>query len=203
MKDITYATKCWAGDWDRIFTYHPDADIVYGNNMEPEQIEQAKKNYGKKFVYIGETDAPYYYPERYAVDHTKTKYILWYAGDVVPPYDDWLRPALLLLESYPIVSPYWGGNWAEYVQGSKREENGFEETDWGCLTHFFSDQAYVAKTKTMQGIDYNVQHEIGGKYPAHGGESFEKRVAMWLAATGNKRATLREYTYRHTPREHK
>lgn len=192
---IIYATKTWGGDIDRVFSYHPKPDLVIGNNL------------GFDFIDMGATDEPYFTPEYRAIKEAKKRkatHILWYASDVLPPEDDWVSAALPLLKKYPIVSPFWEWNYQDYVGTANREEKGgFEETDFGFVEHFFSDQAYIAKVSTMLGIDYNADHPIKVHYPPHGGNSFECRVAQWLAKTGQKRAVLKDFRYKHTRSEEK
>lgn len=193
---IVYATKCWNGDKDRVFSYHPDPDLVIGNNL------------GFKFVDIGETAEPYYVPELRAVVEAHkmgADYILWYAGDVLPPKQKWTEKAIKLLKKYPIASPFWEDNYTDFVGTARREQEktGFEETDFGFADHAFSDQAYFAKVQTMMDIDYDIDHPIRSIYPPHGGNSFECRVGQWLAHTGKKRAVLKDYKYKHTPSNEK
>lgn len=193
---ILYATKTWRGDIERVLSYHPKPDLVIGNNL------------GFKFVDMGNTDDPYYAPELRAVNEASVmgaEYILWYASDVLPPEKNWTRKAIKLLDKYPIVSPFWESNYGDFVRTAQRERErtGFEETDFGFEDHAFSDQAYFAKVKTMLEINCNLDHPIKAIYPPHGGNSFECRVAQWLAATGKKRAVLKDYQYKHTPRDEK
>lgn len=200
---ITYATKCWSGDYDKVWSYHPNADLVVGNNMSPDEIKKARKIYKDKFVYAGEGHA-YTLGERFAVDNIPTGYILWYAGDVTPPKEDWTKVAIKLLDKYPIVSPFMQENWENVVGTATREQyGGFELTDFGYEDHFFSDHAYFAKVSTMKNIDYELDHPIKTRYPSHGENSFERRVAQWLSVTGNKRAVLKDFRYRHTPNNEK
>lgn len=192
MKDITYCTKTWRGEFGDFLGYHPKVDLVIGNNL------------GFKFHDMGDTADHYYLPELEAVKQCKTKYILWYAADVTPPKGNWVKEALPLLKKYPIVSPFWTENYSSYADYARREAKaGFEETDFGFADHAFSDQAYVAETKTMRDIDYDCDHSIKSLYPIHGGNSFECRVAQWLATTGKKRAVLSGFQYRHTTAEEK
>lgn len=195
MPRILYCTKTYKEDIDKVFSYHPKPDLVIGNNL------------GFKFIDIGDTDDPYFAPEMKAIDQayvSGAEYILWYAGDALPPKKDWITPALKLLEKYPIVSPFWEDNFTDYVRTSKAQNRGiFTETDFGFEDQFFSDQAYIAKVKTMKNIDYSLDHPIKQFYPQHGGNSFECRVGQWLATTDQKRAVLKDFTYRHTPKSEK
>lgn len=156
---------------------------------------------------MGETKKPYYLPELRAIKEAKKRkatHILWYASDVKPPKEDWVKVALPLLKDYPMVSPFWESDYQGYVDLSRREANGgFEEKDWGFEDHFFSDQAYLAKVSTMLAINYDTDHPIKAYYPEHGGNSFECRVAQWLASTGKKRAVLKDFRYKHTTKQEK
>lgn len=194
---IIYATKAWGKDIKDVFSYHPKPDLVVANNL------------GFRLIDIGETDEPYYQPELQAVYQAEdmgAEYILWYASDVKPPEGDWVTPALKLLKKYAVVSPFWEMNATDFARTAQREVHrgtGFKETDFGFEDYVFSDQAYLAKIKTMLEIDYETDHPVKNLYPPHGGNSFERRVAQWLAATGKKRAVLTSFQYRHTPRDEK
>lgn len=172
---ITYATKLWQGTLDAL-ARHPEADLVITNNTHA------------KIIDIGKTD-PYFSPELEAVKRCKTKYILWYSGDVIPPTTDWVAEALPYLDKYPIVtcmdklSVFPGGI----------EEN-FE-------TYHFSDQCYIAKAKYMWNIDYDTTHRIAIDYPEHGGNSFERRVAQYLSNQGTPLLVLANHRYEHLIKE--
>lgn len=192
MSKIVYATKAW-NDLPSVMKYHPNVDMLIINNS-PIQI-----------IDIGETTEPYYQPELRAVNAVgEEDYILWYAGDVIPPKTDWVPDALKLLKDYPIVSPFWEQNYDDYIRTAEREaKGGFKLTEFGFEDQFFSDQAYLAYARTMKNIDYNLDHPIKHCYPPHGGNSFECRVAQWLASTDQKRAVLKNHTYRHITRSEK
>lgn len=194
MKTL-YATKMWGGDAHQVFSYHPKPDLVIANNL------------GFKIVDIGETADCYYKPELQAILQAHKlgyDYILWYASDVKPPAEDWTEAALPLLDKYPMVSPFWESNFDDYVRMMKQQERCSNEvTDFGFADQFFSDQAYFAKVETMLKIDYDTEHSIRQYYPQHGGNSFECRIAQWLANTNQLRAVLRDFSYRHTTRDEK
>lgn len=190
---IFYATKAW-NDLRDVVKRHKKADLTILNNL------------GDKYLYM-ETGDVYYEPELRAVQEAHArgaKYILWYAGDVIPPERDWTKEAIKLLDKYPIVSPRQNEPYREYVSMAKAQ--GYpqlEETDFGFTTVLFSDHAYMAKTSTMNAIDYDSDNQIKDYYPNHGGNSFERRVAQWLANTNQRVAVLRDYTFHHIPKEDK
>jgi len=192
-----YVTKCWKEDFKDVLSYHPNPDLVIGNNL------------GFDFVDMGPTNQPYYQPEYRALVEAKRRgatYIMWFAGDVQPQFDieDFKKKALSILKDYPMVRPFWQESYGDYVTLARREEKGgFKETDWGFETEVFSDHAYFAKVNTMLSIDYETVHNIRDLYPQHGGNSFECRVGQWLAAKGKKSAVLRDFQYRHSPKEEK
>ena len=189
---IFYATKAW-NDLRDVLKRH-DADFTILNNL------------GDKYLYL-ETGDVYYEPERRAVEEAVTRgaeYILWYAGDVVPPEKDWTKQAIKLLDKYPIVSPFHEDQYKEYVMMAKAQGyHKLEETDFGYTTVLFSDHAYIAKTRTMADIDYEIDNPIKDYYPRHGGNSFERRVAQWLAHTDKRVAVLKDYKFHHIPKEEK
>lgn len=197
---ITYMTKGWAGDMSEVIKRHKEADVIIGNNLD-------KKYKDKRIVDIGGTGEPYYIPELEAVKRCKTKYILWYAGDVIPHKGDWLEEAIKLLEKYPIVRPSHmqdERSYRNYVDAALSQPGmQLEETEFGYTTVMFSDHGYIAKTKTMQNIDYDVVHQIRDYYPLHGGNSFERRVAQWLATNDLRVAIIKDWVVKHISKEEK
>lgn len=174
MKDITYATKIWRREFVQVLERHRGAELIIANNL------------GKRIVDIGDTDDKYYLPELEAVKQCETKYILWYSSDVIPPETDWVSEAIPLLEQYPIVSCRWDDD----------DRHGVK-TDFGWTDYHFTDQCYIAKADYMRSIDYDTEHPIARDYPQHGGNSFERRVAQWLANQGTPVAFLTNHRYHH------
>lgn len=177
MKSITYATKLWQGDLEAL-ARHANADVVYANNTHA------------KIVDLGKVDEPYYMPELEAVKRCKTKYLLWYSADVIPPETDWIPEAIYLLETYPIVTCRWDIYEVE-------KQNPVDITDFGWTTFHFSDQCFIAKADYMRRINYDTEHLISADYPLHGKNSFERRVAQWLANQGTPIAVLGNHQYKH------
>jgi len=190
---IFYATKAW-NDLKDVVRRHPKANFTILNNL------------GDEYLYL-ETGDVYYEPELRAVREASARgyeYILWYAGDVVPPKKDWTKQAIKLLDKYPIVSPFQNELFREYVEMAKAQ--GYpklEETKFGFTTVLFSDHAYMAKTSVMNQVDYELDDPIKDHYPKHGGNSFERRVAQWLSKTDQRVAVLKDYTFYHIPSEDK
>lgn len=170
---ITYATKIWRGEFLQVLERHRGANLIVANNLN------------RTIIDIGDTVDKYYLPELEAVRQCKTKYLLWYAGDVMPPETDWVSEAIPLLEKYPMVTCSWD------------DDPPAQTTDFGWTTFYFSDQCYIAKADYMQSIDYDLNHRIKDKYPKHGGNSFESRVAQWLSIQGTPMAVLANHRYTH------
>lgn len=194
------ATKMWEGEWAEVLERHPDFDLYVGNNLEPPTVRKLRKLLGDRFVDLGPTGHPYYIPERAAADMSLDEdYIVWFAGDVIEPTEDWLKEALPLLEEYPFVSPrLWGENIDE------RDHNGtLDITPWGWTSYYFSDQAWVTKGNTLKKVDYDIKHRIAKGYPVHGGNSFERRVAQWLASTKQPVAWLKKFRAWHIDKREK
>lgn len=179
MRNITYATKLWQGTLDSL-QRHPNADLVITNNTHA------------RIVDIGETADPYFTPEMKAINQCRTDYFLWYSGDVIPPTTDWVSEALPLLDKYPIVTCLWEDN---------PDTTWLTPTDFGWENYHFSDQCFIAKTEYLRSIDYEADHPIKEHYPAHGGNSFERRVAQWLAQQQTPMAVLKNHQYKHIPKE--
>lgn len=186
MDEVTYSTKVWGGEWLSTLNRHKDAQLIIGNNLD------------RKFIDMGKVSDIYHLPELKAVKECKTKYILWYSGDVYPPNTNWILDAIPLLEKYQIATCRWERGNLKY-----HKEHIEEVTDFGWTTFLFSDQCYIARTEFMQQIDYNTVHPIAEFYPEHGGNSFERRVAQYLAKTKTPMAVLDNHFYTHINSEDK
>jgi len=102
---------------------------------------------------------------------------------------------LKLLDEYPIVT----GDHLGAVPMRPADEY-TKLTAFGWATQAFSDQCYFSTTKFMKAIDYDTTHPIAQEYPAHGGNSFERRVAQYLANNNLWVAALEGYHYQHIDR---
>jgi hypothetical protein len=61
----------------------------------------------------------------------------------------------------------------------------------------FSDQVFIGDVKKLKNLDFNVKRPGTEHFPAYGGESFEKRVAMSHRANQAYRGVYKKYYYLH------
>lgn len=129
-------------------------------------------------------------------------YLVHFASDVEPPDNwAWVPRGVSLLDTYPIVTPCWED--AEKYLAWHGAHAGLGEvlrTDFGFVDQTFSDQAYLVKPEVLSQKIYNHDHPIKELYPAHGHNSFERRIGQWLADTDQWRAVLKDFTYYHVPK---
>lgn len=144
---------------------------------------------------------PYTAPEMvemHLANESRAKYWVHYASDVGLSDWEWWKDAMPLLEDYAVVMPFWASEGLDtWVSWAKREpgQKTFETTPWGIETHMFSDQCFMVKLPFKPNL--NCRHPIKQHYPAHGGNSFERRVAQWLARTNQKVAVMGQHHYNH------
>ncbi|MNQ95125.1 hypothetical protein D3C85_1106690 [compost metagenome] len=139
----------------------------------------------------------YYYSisELVAIYLCKTDYLLHFSSDSIlaSPFN-WVEPAIKNMEDDPrikVANPTW--NWSyEYAKQESEEEN-----DHFYLGYGFSDQCYLIRTKDFRAPIYNEKHPASQRYPAYGGELFEKRVDSWMRNHHYLRSTYKHGSYIH------
>lgn len=211
MGRITVSTKCWEGDWrtvlERAKTFHFD-QLVMNNVEDPKTVEKAAKKLIDRVIiaeeYIKEAKKaldchptpnamPYSISELVEI-YLADGLLVHYASDVIPPSPEWITEAIPLLDKYTAVSPFWEADVNDFA---KHHPQMLERTDFGFTTPYFSDQAYLIDPSVFRKKVYNHKHSIGDDFPEHGHDDFEKRIAMWLADTNQRRAVLTKYRYFH------
>lgn len=227
---IIHTTKCWAGDWQdvlaKIDTFLPSPKWVIANNLVNRKevaeafkgkvdkfivAEDYEKNALKFFKVVLDKERPYTVSELVGLYLAKRfDYLMHYAGDVEITDHSWINE-LLLTDEIVAVSPGWGGDEnhpsQDFDTWVRQEQKIYPDLirayDWGCLTPFFSDQAYLIKVDTFRKPIYNFSNAfIAEKYPNYGGNSFERRVGQWMMETGKRRAILKDWKYGHTAKPH-
>lgn len=117
----------------------------------------------------------------------KTPYLCHYASDCWNLHlSDWSSRGVELLNSNPkvsVVNPIWNGDYLGVLaESSSRSEN-------YALGYGFSDQCYLVRSDEFKAADLNLKHFASERYPAYGGELFEKRVDAWMRNNARLRAT--------------
>jgi hypothetical protein len=126
-----------------------------------------------------------------------TPYLLHFAGDTLPgnnTTDVWLPTLLQGLRDHPewaVVNLSWDGKYAEV-----RRDAGEILEPW-AIGYGFSDQMYLVRSAEFKAAIYNETHVAGQRYPAYGGNLFEKRVDAYMRNHRRLRATLLTAAYEH------
>lgn len=74
-------------------------------------------------------------------------------------------------------------------------DNAFEETDEFWIGYGFSDQCYLIRKADFRTRIYGEKNPASERFPAYGGELFEKRVDAWVQNNGYLLATFKHGSY--------
>lgn len=126
----------------------------------------------------------------------QTEFLLHFAGDSIPAQrTGWLAAALKRFEADPrvrVANLTWNAKYDEAAQESFVEDADFY-TGFG-----FSGQMYLIRTSDFRSPEvYHERHPLSQRYPAYGGELFEKRVDSWMRNHDYHRITYKHGSYRH------
>lgn len=130
-----------------------------------------------------------------AIYHCKTEYLLHYASDCMPATPlSWIEPAIEAMKQRPnakVANPVWN------MRNDEARSESFAENRDFYFGYGFSDQCYLIRTKDFKDRIYNQTHADSQRYPAYGGELFEKRVDAWMRNRGYYRLTYKHGSYIH------
>lgn len=117
----------------------------------------------------------------------RTDYLLHFAGDTVLAGPlKWLPSAMALMERRQDVA-VTNVSWSSDMEQPRGEAS---DTDGDFLLGYgFSDQMYLVRTDDFRQTIFGESHVASGRYPAYGGELFEKRVDAWMRNHRRLRAT--------------
>lgn len=107
---------------------------------------------------------------------------------------NWTTSAMHLLNDHlqvAIVNPIWNGALDEALGEAEFVEGKY------ALGYAFSDQCYLGRVADLKQMDLNSPAAEPSRYPAYGGELFEKRVDAWLRSANRLRAVDLGATYLH------
>ncbi|QJX47561.1 hypothetical protein HMJ29_11665 [Hymenobacter taeanensis] len=142
----------------------------------------------------------YYYSiaELTSIYLNSSDYLLHFSSDarVVTQNDtvNWIERGLKLLahdESVITVNPAWN-----YKYDEAKYESFSEDEDW-FYSYGFSDQCYLIRLSDFKKHIYKEYHADSEKYPAYGGELFEKRIYSYMKNKNLIRATSKHVSYIH------
>jgi len=141
----------------------------------------------------------YYYSiaELVSIYLTKTKYLLHFSSDsMVAPWTNrkWLEKGIQTLETRDQVKVF-NLTWNKKYKEAKKESNQSDRLNF--YGNGFSDQMYLIRTADFKAPIYDFTHPDAERYPAYGGELFEKRVYSWMRQHNYLRATCKHGSYLH------
>ncbi|MCM3568568.1 hypothetical protein [Neobacillus mesonae] len=139
----------------------------------------------------------YYYSisELVAIYLCSTEYLLHFSSDsILETSFDWVNHAISRMEcdhNIKVANPVWNKKYAEAKNESLYEEERF------FIGFGFSDQCYLIRTTDFRDRIYNERNPASERYPAYGGELFEKRVDAWMRNHNYYRITYKHGSYIH------
>jgi hypothetical protein len=139
----------------------------------------------------------YYYSisELVSIYLAKTEYVLHYSSDSILERPlVWVSQALEKMDSdsrIKVANPTWNHCYGEAKYESLEEDANF------YIGYGFSDQCYLIRTDDFRARIYQEKHPMSERYPAYGGELFEKRVDAWMRMHEYLRITYKHGSYLH------
>lgn len=139
----------------------------------------------------------YYYSisELVSIYRCHTPYLLHFSGDsILESSFSWIDEAINSMESdrsIKVANPVWNGRYDEARFEAESEDEFF------YIGYGFSDQCYLVNAQDFKFASYHEIHPVSQRYPAYGGELFEKRIDAWMRNNGFKRLTYKYGSYVH------
>lgn len=137
----------------------------------------------------------YYYSiqELVGIYRCRTEYLLHFSSDsILDGAFPWIEHGIDVLnqdQRVRTVNCVWNRKHDE------ARDNAFEETGDFWIGHGFSDQCYLVRTADFRARIYGETHPASERFPAYGGELFEKRVDAWGQNNGYLLATYKHGSY--------
>jgi hypothetical protein len=174
-----------------------DAGVIDAFYFVDDYIADALKAYGLTREALGKG---YYYScsELVGIYLSKTKFHLHFSGDAfmvaAKSPVGWITEACRLLDSDPqyfVANPTWN------YRFDKAKQESFGHIGNFYVGYGFSDQCYLIRAADFQAPIYGYEHELSARYPAYGGELFEKRVDAYMRTHQRLRLVSTTETYIH------
>jgi hypothetical protein len=125
----------------------------------------------------------------------RTEYLLHYSSDSMPDGRvDWVAAAIRQMQSDPRIKVA-NLAWNRLYEQARAESSAENDDFW--IGQGFSDQCYLVRAADFRAPIYGHTHPDSHRYPAYGGELFEKRVDAWMRSCGWLRATYKHGSYLH------
>jgi hypothetical protein len=172
-----------------------DEGIIDRFCVVADHADQALRHFGLTREQLGKG---YYYSiaELVALQRCETPYLLHFSGDSIMEDRDvpWIDQALGLFVQRPevvVANPTWNFKYDEAAQEAHALHPLF------FVGFGFSDQCYLVPTAVFQNRIYGERHPASERYPAYGGDLFEKRVDAYMRNHSVLRLTSRHISYAH------
>ena len=140
----------------------------------------------------------YYYSiaELVGIYLSETTYHLHFSSDAImaPASESWIPEAIALMdnrEDLVVANPAWNRKFKKVAREA------IDETDDFFISYGFSDQCYLVRNEVFRRPIYNERNAASERYPAYGGELFEKRVDSFMRNHQLKRLTHKHASYLH------
>ena len=125
--------------------------------------------------------------------HTKCDYLFHVSEDCgIDNLDSrFIKESIAMLESnkkYIIAMPRWCDD-DDAIERAKPDKDNF------FIQYGFTDQIYIIKTKKFKEDIYHYSHPRSARYPAYGGECFEKRIDSFMRCNQYYGIVHKQYIY--------
>lgn len=183
-----YGAVCRAAD--RLVAKDIITEFLIVRDLEQEALD----HFG---LFKEDLGAGYYYSiaELVGLYVCDTEYLLHYSSDSGPAHrTNWIPLAIATMLETPeavVANLTWNGNFKEASKES------FSQTKDFFLAYGFSDQCYLVRTDQFRQRIYGEYNAASERYPAYGGELFEKRVDAWMRNNDRCRLTFKHSSYHH------
>jgi hypothetical protein len=126
----------------------------------------------------------------------ETEYLVHFSSDSFPDNSRsrWIPEAMDIFRERKdilVANPTWDFNFLQAKEESVGTIGNF------YLGQGFSDQCYMVRIKDFRKQIYNESHPASARYPAYGGELFEKRVDSYMRNHDFLRITSKQSCYMH------
>lgn len=126
----------------------------------------------------------------------QTDFLLHFSGDSFPAARvPWMGAALERFSAdkrVKVANLTWNHNYLDAAAEAFDEDHDF------YVGYGFSDQMYLVRTADFRSPSvYHQTNPASARYPAYGGELFEKRVDAWMRNNGFHRLTYKHGSYEH------
>jgi hypothetical protein len=127
----------------------------------------------------------------------KSRYLLHFSGDsqMADKAPAWVGDAIDVMETKSdvlVANPVWNGRYRQAQREALTEDG-----NW-YYSYGFSDQCYLVKAASLQSHGVlGETHPASDRYPAYGGELFEKRVDAYMRNHKLHRITSKHASYVH------